>query len=82
MLILRLKIVVKAIAAAEGRIIKAVEDEIKRFNIPDKDILDEVNREMMRKLPDMLKVLGVKLWTREHRRGKVSEFPPPSVENL
>ena len=62
LLILQLKIVVKALTAAKGRIIKAVEDEIKWLNTPDKDFLDEVNKEILCKLPELLKVLGIKLW--------------------
>jgi hypothetical protein len=70
LLTLRLKIVVKALTAAKGRIIEAVEDEIKQLNTPDKDFLDEVNKEMLHKLPELLKVLGTKLWIHEQRRQK------------
>ena len=61
LLTLRLKIVIKALTAVKGCIIKAVKDKIKRLNTSNKDFLNKVNKEMLRKLPKLLKVLGIKL---------------------
>jgi hypothetical protein len=66
-LTLWLKIVVKALNAAKVPIVEAVKYEIKQLNTPE-DCLDEVNEEMLRKLPELLNVLAVKLWINEKRK--------------
>ncbi|OAA40606.1 hypothetical protein NOR_05694 [Metarhizium rileyi] len=55
-------VVNKAVHIATPRIISTIKEEIKKLGAPDDNNLDEVDREMLRQLPELLNNVAVEMW--------------------
>ncbi|KAI9167904.1 hypothetical protein HJFPF1_04045 [Paramyrothecium foliicola] len=61
-------IINKALGNLTAQITNTVKDEVDRLSIDNANMLDEVNQEMLRRLPDILKDITVDLWIQSQIR--------------